>query len=131
MEKQRTGDVVRQVADDAQRGFVASICRNKRSKVEVERVARMHAYALTELARKACNQVAVEFDHMQMPEPLRERRRQRTQPRPDLDHQVVGARRDRADDRVDHAHVDEKILTKTFARHVACWTPVRFDALLM
>jgi hypothetical protein len=65
MEQQRRGDVVGQVADQAQPGPVAAQC----AEVELERVGMMHAQftAAVTMGAQGRNDVRVDFDDIQHP----------------------------------------------------------------
>ena len=52
-------------------------------------------------------------------EPLDQRRGERGQSRPDFDHALAALRRDRIDDRIDHALIDEEVLPEALAREMA------------
>src|SRR5471032_895653 len=118
MKQQRARNVVRQITDNAQRRLLAR--RGQRAEVERERVACMQFEQIAELRLETPDQIAVEFDRVQRRvgrgEPLDQRLGERAEPWADFDHTLAALRPDHVDDRIDHAHVDQKILTETLAR---------------
>ena len=67
------------------------------------------------------NDVAVDFNDVQMVEPLQQRFGQGTQPRPDLDHLGVAPGGNGRDNVRDNLLIDQKMLAEAFARGVAHW----------
>ncbi|MNK94738.1 hypothetical protein D3C87_1149490 [compost metagenome] len=115
VEQQRAGNVVRQVADDAQRaaGLV------QLAEVERQRVAGVHDQPVAIAAAQAVHEVAVQLHHLHLRQALEQRVGQRAEARADLDHDVIRLRIDRADDAVDDAVIDQKVLSESFAGHMA------------
>lgn len=109
MEQQRRGNVVRQVADDAQ--VVAKL-----RKIEFQRVATVYGEALGRPSLlQARDDVTVEFDGMQVRQAFEQRLGERAEAGTDLDDDVGRLRMDGVDDGVDDAVVDEEILAEAFA----------------
>ncbi|CAN0623360.1 protein of unknown function [Burkholderia multivorans] len=121
VKQQRARDVVRQVADDAQRRRVAR--RGERAEVECERVARVQFEQRPEALLQPGDQVAVELDRVEggfrRRQPFDQRLGQRAEARADLDHALPAHRPDRPDDRIDHALIDEEVLSEALAREMA------------
>ena len=112
VEQQRRGDVVRQVADDAQRG-------GQRREIEFQRVSGMDDQFRSRIILRVVmlqprDDVAVDFHHMQMIQSLQQRTGQRAQAGADLDHIVGWFRANRADDIGDDLLIDQEILAETF-----------------
>ena len=61
-------------------------------------------------------EVAVQFDQVQVVGRRRQRFREGTESRADLDEGVAGARRNGAVDRIDDPGIDEKMLAEAFSR---------------
>src|SRR5574340_1290083 len=112
MEQQRRGNVVGQVADDAQ-------VVTQAAEIELQGIAAVHAEALGGPASlQARDDVAVELDGMQVRQALEQRASQRTEAGADLDDGFPRLRMDGVDDGVDGAVVDEKVLAEALARRV-------------
>src|SRR5579864_8570900 len=83
----------------------------------------MHDESVAETLLQTPDEIAVQLDGVQRRlgrrEPLDQRLGQRREPRPDFDHALAALRRDRIDDRIDHALIDEKVLPETLAREMA------------
>ena len=109
VEQQRGGNVVGQVADDAQ-------VVPQRTEVEFQCVAAVNGEAVGGPgAVQPRDDVAVEFDRMQVRQAVEQGLGQRAEAGADLDDGFARLRMDRVDDGVDDAVVDEEILAEAFA----------------
>jgi len=112
-EEQRRADVVRQIADDAQR-------RPQHGIVEFERIRDMEREALRrEFRREPRGEVAVDLDRMDAAGAFDERPGQRAESGADLDEIVAAPRVDGVDDPRDVMRIGEEILAEPLARLVA------------
>ena len=113
VKQQRGRDVVGQVADDPQ-GIA------ERTEVEFEgiRFVNRNVVDIAEAVPQRRCQVAVEFDAVQFSGLPRERFRDGSLARADLDDRVARLRVDRPQDILDDAGVVQEVLTKALARPV-------------
>ena len=110
LEEYRRGNVIRQIAHDAQ-------VSAERTEVELERVAFVDDDAATgESLAQSRDDVAVDLDGVQRAHDAGERPRECAEAGTDFHHEVVRLRRDRGDDGGDDAFVDQKILAEALAR---------------
>ena len=87
--------------------------------IELQGVALVDRQALRQKAlAQAGDQVAVDLDHVEMPEPLGQRRGQGAQSRPDLDQPVAGPGGDGGDDPVDDGLRDQEVLAEALPRYM-------------
>ena len=70
------------------------------------------------MAAQPCCQIAVKFDHRQLPKTLDQRLRQSSQTRANFHHRLAGHGGDSTHDGVDDGVVTQKMLTKALARNV-------------
>jgi hypothetical protein len=114
VEQDGCGDVVGQVAHDAQRrpGHVG-----QRADVHLQHVGLDHRHAGT--LAPARGQVAVQLDHRQRPAAFQQRLGHRTEAGADLDDRLARLRADRPHDAVDHHRVGQEVLAEALARDVA------------
>ena len=113
VKEQRRADVVREVADDPQRGA-------ERREVELERVGDVQRQLRgREIGGESRGEIAVDLDGVEMPGALDQRPRQRGETRTDLDQPVAGLRRDGVDDARDVVRIGEEILAKALPGLVA------------
>ncbi len=112
-EQQRRRDVVRQVADDAQRS------RGERRPVELQCVGFDQGQLVRrELLAQPGGEIAIDLDGGDVARAPDEFARQRGLPGADLDDRLVLARLDRIDDPLDHAPVMQEVLAEALARAV-------------
>ena len=110
VEQQRRGDVVRQVAHQAQAG-------GKAREVELERVRAVHGQPEGRKARgERRGEIAVELDRFELARALDQRAGERALAGPDLHQEIVGRRRNRIDDAREHARVVEEMLAEPLTR---------------
>ena len=82
-------------------------------------IARMNNQARRiELLFQTLDQVAVEFNHMQLLQRLQQQARHGSQAGTDLDHRIIRLRVDGADDVVKYALVGQEVLAETLAWNV-------------
>ena len=112
MEKQRRRDVVRQVADQTQ--ILAD-----RGEIKIQRIAFVDGHPFRRvLFFQTGDQVAVDFDDMQMIQARHQRLGNRPQTGANLDEYLVFLRPDGGNNGSDDAAINEKILPKAFAGDV-------------
>src|SRR6266705_3910862 len=100
VEQEGGGNIVREVAYDSKR-------RGQSRKVEAKRIGLVHREALDRVAlAQALAQVPVEFHHVEVPDALEQRGRQRPEPGADFDDVLAPVRIDRGDDAPDNLPVD-------------------------
>lgn len=115
MEQQRRGNIVGQVADDAQ------ILAQDRE-VEAERVDIVKRETLGwEFVDQARREIAVDLDDGKPAYPFEQGTRERAEAGPDLDYVVVALRVDSGDDAVDVMAINQEILAKP----LPCDVPAR------
>ena len=115
MEQDRRGQVVGQVADQADLPVRARAFMRERGEIDVEHVARGSASSSPCAARglgQRHDQVAVELDRRQRAMAVEQRERDRALARADLDQAVAGLRIDREHDLVDDAAVVQEVLAQ-------------------
>jgi hypothetical protein len=116
MEQQRAGDVVGQVANHTQ---LLSGRHRQRAEVKLQRIARMdQQFFRIEGFLQAHDQVAVEFDHMQLVEVIEQQARHRAKTGADFDHGIGACRYDGLDNVLQDLLVGQKILAEAFAGYV-------------
>ena len=113
VKQNRRGDVVGQVAHDAQ--LLPQTLRDG-AEVHLEHIAFDHVKL--RMATQARRQIAVEFHHGQPPQTLDQGLGQRGQTGADFDHGVARAGCDLSHDGVDDAAVGEEVLSEALARDV-------------
>ena len=114
MEQDGRRDVVGKIAHDAQ---LAGAERSRQLReVGIEHVGLDHRQLAVQA--QAGREVAIEFDHRQLSEPLHQRLRQRGQARPDFHHRLARPRIDQPHDRVDDGLIDQEVLAEAFAGDV-------------
>ena len=126
MEQDGRGDVVRQVAHDAdfgsasgQRGRAGQHLRGKGPELHFQYI-RLHHRQVRVFAQ-AHGQIAVQLDHRQVAQALHQGLGQSSQARADLDHGLARLRVDGVHDGIDDAAVGQKVLTEAFAGDVFHW----------
>ena len=116
--QERARDVVGQVAHQPQP--LRAVRRREGRVVEAQGVGHVQAQVpLVPAPAQARGQVAIDLDGVQVIDTLEQRRRERGEPRTDLDQDLPRTRMDRLDDRCHHRGVDEEMLPEALARHVA------------
>src|SRR5437588_6054377 len=104
MKKERRRNVVRQVADDAQ---VAA----ERCEVEFECIGDVHRESIgREFGDHPGGEVAIDLDDGETAYALKQRPRERTKARADLDEVVVRVQMQRGDDPIDVMPIDQEML---------------------
>ncbi len=112
VKKYRSGNVVRQVADDAQRGT-----RGERGEIDSQYIG-ADDVEFADAARffaQWFDQVAIEFDRRHAPGRAQQRQCQRTFARTDFDDALAALRRNQFDDAAQNALVMQEVLTEPFA----------------
>jgi hypothetical protein len=116
MKKDRRGNVVGQVADEADR-----FAMRERGKIHLEHVG-VDDKELADAARLVAqrfDQVAVEFDRGQFPGAAQQGQGERAFAGSDLDDALSRLRRDRIDDAAQDAGVVQEMLAEALSRHMA------------
>ena len=114
MEQQRRGNVVRQVADHAQRGAECG-------EIKLQRVAFVDGELFGRVVLlEVGDEVAVDLDDVEMTETLDEGLRHRAEAGADLDHGLALLRADGLNDIADGVGVGKKVLTEALARAMPC-----------
>ncbi len=86
---------------------------------------------------QACHQIAIKFDHMQLPHTFQQEARHCSKAGSDLDHGIVCFRFNDANDVVQDTLISQKILTKAFSWNMfhdftaAIWAAVRMAASML
>ncbi|SSW86498.1 Uncharacterised protein [Klebsiella pneumoniae] len=113
MEHQRGRDIVRQVAEDAQR--LAHFLRQF-AKVHGHRILLIDGQLWTEerMRLQASRQIAVQFDDGQLVKAFADRLGQGRQAGADFNHRLAFLRVNRRDDAVDHKLIVEEVLPEAF-----------------
>jgi len=107
-------NVVRKVSDDAEVGA-------EWGKIRLECVALMHIQGCRgETRMQAANEIAIDFDCIEMAHMFEQRRRKRAGSRPDLDNTVAAPRRNGGDDLPDDAGILQKILAEPLSGDMYC-----------
>ena len=124
VKQQRRGDVVRQVADDAQ-AAAAHACQ--RREIELQRVGLVQLERLRRAPARAQlrGEIAVDLDGVERARLADQPLGQRAAAGTDLDQRLVGLRRDLAHDAVEHAAVVQEMLAEPLAREDQCASPRR------
>ena len=104
MKEKRRGNVVRQVADDAQAGWEAR-------EIELERVGTVDGQLERRKARRQLGgEIAIDFDGLELAGALDERRGERALAGADLDQKIARRGSDGVDDARSHARVMQEML---------------------
>ncbi|KAG0163006.1 hypothetical protein DFQ30_000892 [Apophysomyces sp. BC1015] len=127
MEQQRARDVVRQIANHADRRALARRIGQRRE-VKCQCVTGVQYETAAETLLQPCDQISIELNCVQRIHALEQRHGQRAQARPDLHEPIRALRPDCVDDCVDYTGVDEEVLAEALAREVALMLTVDHEA---